>query len=114
MSNRSAYSSRIPIAYAASVFALFVWIYVVRGVREMGLYLALLWLNLPASLLVVPWGEKLALASCYPAGGPWHVWGTQAAAVVANTAMIALCLGLSRVTCTFMLRRDRPFPLRRN
>lgn len=88
-------SSRVTlVVYAGAVLAAFVWAYVVAQVREMGLYLLLLWLNLPASLVVLPMSERLASVAGFALGGAAHVCATQVAALAANGVLLSLALWL--------------------
>jgi hypothetical protein len=74
--------------YLAIVAITFVVAYVVMGVREMALYLTLTVLNLPASLVVVPYMESFAQGTGWTLGSPVHVWLTQLICMAVNALFI--------------------------
>jgi hypothetical protein len=74
--------------YLAIVAITFVVAYVVMGVREMALYLTLTVLNLPASLVVVPYLESFAQGAGWTLGSPVHVWITQLVCMAINGLLI--------------------------
>jgi len=76
--------SKILLRYVAPVFALFLISYLFLGVRESRLYLVLMGLNLPASLVVIPAIEELAIALSWTLGGSVHVWLSQLICMAAN------------------------------
>jgi hypothetical protein len=100
----------ILLFYAGAVAAIFLWAYAVAQVREMGLYLLILWLNLPASLVVVPVSEQLASAAGLALGGPAHVWATQVASLAANGALISLAIWLPHMLVVRLRRGHKPGP----
>ena len=84
------------LAYIALVVLAFLAVYLALGVREMGLYLSLMVLNLPASVFVLPLVERLALALGWTLGAAPHVWATQVAAMLTNLAFLTAAARLAR------------------
>ena len=79
---------RTVAAYAGVVALIFFAAYVVLGTREMGLYVVLMLLNLPASVAVVPYMESFAQAQGWELGHPLHVWSTQLACLAVNEVLL--------------------------
>ena len=74
--------------YTGMVAIIFVAAYVVFGVREMALYLVLMLVNLPASVVVVPYMESFSLGRGWTLGHPLHVWTTQLVCMAVNGVLI--------------------------
>lgn len=81
-------ASRAAIGYAGVAILAFVWLYVVTGVREMGLHLAMMALNLPSSVVLVPTVESLSLASGLTLGAAPHVILTELLCVTVNSLVV--------------------------
>lgn len=77
-------SLKILFGYLIIVGALFLGCYLLLGIRESRLYLLLMALNLPDSLVVVPGMEEVAMSLGWVIGGPTHVWVTQMTCMVVN------------------------------
>jgi hypothetical protein len=77
-------SHKILFGYLLIVGVLFSAFYLLLGVRESRLYLLLMALNLPDSLVVVPGMEEFAMALGWVIGGATHVWVTQVTCMVVN------------------------------
>ena len=94
------------VVYLAIVAAIFLTAYIVFGVREMGIYVVLMLLNLPGSLAVVPYVESFAQAQGWELGGPLHIWTTQLACMAANGALVgALAIVVIRAWRAFRGQR---------
>src|SRR2546427_179427 len=68
---------KLVFGYLAIVSTIFLMGYVVLGFREMGLYLFLIALDLPSSLVVVPQMESLSESLGWVLGRPSHILPTQ-------------------------------------
>ena len=79
---------RTVVVYAAIVAVIFLTAYIFLGVREMGGYVVLMLLNLPASVAVVPFMESFAQVQGWELGSPLHVWTTQVACMALNGALV--------------------------
>jgi hypothetical protein len=79
---------RIVAWYLAIITITFVVAYLLIGVREMALYLTLTLVNLPASLIVVPYIESFARGAGWTLGSPVHVWITQLVCMAINGLFI--------------------------
>jgi hypothetical protein len=83
-------SRRKPVlGYLALVSIVFLAGYVILGIREMGLYLFLIAVNLPSSLAVVPQMESLSKSLGWILGHPVHILATQLARMAVNGALLA-------------------------
>lgn len=94
-------SRRIVFGYLIVTAVLFLLSYLFFSIRESRLYLFLMALNLPGSLVVVPGIEELALAVGWVIGGTLHVWITQLACMAVNGSFLA---GMIRIARKFQNR----------
>ena len=90
-------------AYLAVICLVFFVGYVLAGMREMGLYLFLIFVNLPGSLAVVPAMESLSEGLGWDLGHPAHVLTTQLLCMAVNGAFLAAVL----VVASGLWRRSR-------
>ncbi|SRR6266481_6960973 len=79
---------KVVLAYFATVSAIFMVGYFVLNIREMSLYLFLLALNLPSSLVAISQIEALATAVGLPLGHPTHVFATQLICMAINGMLL--------------------------
>ena len=79
---------KIVVVYLAMVGVAFVVGYLILGIREHGLWLLLMAINLPSSLAVEPEMAAISLALNWNLGVPMHVWTTQLACMVVNGAFL--------------------------
>ena|SRR5688500_6932982 len=79
---------RTVVVYLAIVAAIFLTAYMLLGVREMGMYVVLMLLNLPASVAVVPYIESFSQTPGWELGRPLHVWTTQLACMAVNGVLV--------------------------
>jgi len=86
---------KIVITYLALVSIVFLAGYVVSGIREMGLYLFLIFLNLPGSLAVVPQMESLSESFGWILGRPAHILSTQLLCMAVNGALLAAIMAIA-------------------
>ena len=77
-------AQKILFAYWIPLGTLFLICYFGLVVRESRLYLLLMVINLPGSLVVVPGVEEAAVFFGWPLGGTVHVWITQLACMAVN------------------------------
>ncbi|MBI1824247.1 MAG: hypothetical protein HYR80_09080 [Nitrospirae bacterium] len=84
--NKNGY--KIIIGYLIIVGTLFLGSYLLYGIRESRLYLLLMVINLPDSLVIVPGMEEVAMVLGWVIGGPPHVWATQIACMVVNGILL--------------------------
>jgi uncharacterized transporter YbjL len=91
------------ILYAVADLLVFAVGYYVLKIREMGLYLFLVVVGLPASCAVVPFSESVARQFEWSLGGGPHVWVSIVACVLVNVAIIAA----SRTAALAWQRRKR-------
>jgi len=89
---RSNAATVVASVYLAIATLLFIWMYFIAGVREMGLYVGLMAVAFPSSAVVVPASEKAADALGWPLGGPAHVIATQIVCTVANAFLFWLAV----------------------
>ncbi len=93
---------KIVFGYLLVVSIIFLAGYVLFDVREMGLYLFLIFLNLPGSLAVVPQMETLSESFGWILGGPAHILTTQLVCMVVNgTLLIASAATASKLWRAF-------------
>jgi hypothetical protein len=79
---------RAVLVYAACNLVFFLFgVYALR-IREIGLYLYVLAVGVPASLFVVPASEYIAPALGWSAGSMPHVWFANLLACLCNCALI--------------------------
>ncbi len=83
--------------YLAVVSLIFLTGYVVLGIREMGLYLFLIAVNLPSSLAVVPQMESLSQSFGWVLGQPAHILATQLVCMAVNGALVAAIVAISSI-----------------
>ena len=105
MSHRAEF--RAVVVYAAIVAVIFITTYMVLGVREMGVHVVLMMLNLPASVAVVPYIESFAQAQEWELGGPLHVWTTQLACIGINAVLVGALTAVVIRTWRFLSRQRR-------
>lgn len=74
------------MVYLAVVASVFGGFYVGLGLRELGLAIFLVVLNLPASAVIVPMMERVGPS----AGSPTHVLSTQAVVMAVNGGLVFL------------------------
>jgi hypothetical protein len=98
---------RTVLVYLAIVAVIFLAAYIVLGVREMGIYVVLMLLNLPASVAVVPYMESFSLAQGWELGRPLHVWTTQLACMAVNTVVIGVLAAVVIRTWRFLRGQRR-------
>jgi hypothetical protein len=91
-------SRKITFGYLITIGALFLVSYLVFGLRESRLYLLLMAINLPASLVVVPGVEEISLAVGWVLGGPIDVWTTQLACMAVNGGFL---FGMAKIVRKF-------------
>jgi hypothetical protein len=75
---------KIVVGYLVAVSVAFFAGYLLLGIRELGLYLLLMAINLPASFVIVPGIEKVSLSMGWVLGAPVHVYSTQLSCMAAN------------------------------
>ncbi len=89
---------KLLLAYCASVGVISLFGFFVLNIREMGLYLFVLFLNLPGSIVVVPLMEQVSSDLGWVAGKTAHVIATQAVCILINaTFFIVLTAACSRI-----------------
>ena len=86
---------KLVFGYLAIVSTIFLMGYVVLGFREMGLYLFLIALDLPSSLVVVPQMESLSESLGWVLGRPSHILATQLACMAVNGALLAVIAAIA-------------------
>lgn len=79
---------KIVVAYLALVTIAFIVGYLILGIREHGLWLLLMAINLPASIAIEPEMETMSLAFNWDLGSPIHVLTTQLTYMVVNGAFL--------------------------
>ncbi len=79
---------KIVAGYLVMVTITFLLGYVVSGIREMGLYLFMLFINLPSSLVVDPQMERLSEWLGLILGQPTHILATQLVCMAVNGALL--------------------------
>lgn len=77
---------RWALIYLALVALVFLGFYVGLEVRELGLAILMVVLNLPASALIVPMMVNVGPS----AGSPTNVWSTQAVVMASNGVLVLL------------------------
>ena len=87
---------KIVFGYLITMGAVFLASYLLFGIRESRLYLLLMAINLPASLVIVPGMEEVSLALGWILGGPPHVWATQLACMTLNGSLLAGMVKIAR------------------
>jgi len=93
---------KLVLGYLALVGLVFLAGYVILGIREMGLYLFLVAVNLSSSLAVVPQMESLSKCLGVILGHPIHILATQLACMVVNGALVAAILPIvSKIVAVF-------------
>ena len=94
---------KIVVAYLALVTIAFIVGYLILGIREHGLWLLLMAINLPASIAIETEMEAMSLALNWDLGSPIHIWTTQLTYMVVNGAcLFALVFIVEKL---FSLRR---------
>ncbi len=86
---------KIVFGYLAIVSIIFLAGYVVFGIREMGLYLFLIFINLPISLVVVPQMESLSESLGWILGRPAHILATQLVCMAVNSALLTAIVAIA-------------------
>ncbi len=79
---------KIVLGYLAAVGVAFFTGYLFIGIRELGLYLLLMVINLPASFVIVPGMEKASQSLDWVLGAPTHVYSTQLSCMIVNGAFL--------------------------
>jgi hypothetical protein len=79
---------KIVVRYLALVAAAFVLGYGIFGIREHGLWILLMAINPPGSLVVEPQMAALASTLDWSLGAPLHVWTTQLVCMLVNGVVI--------------------------
>src|SRR5215475_3660066 len=93
---------KLVLGYLALVSIVFLAGYVILGIREMGLYLFLIAVNLPSSLAVVPQMESLSQSLGWILGHPVHILATQLACMAANGVLLAAIVAItSKIVAVF-------------
>lgn len=85
-----------PAVYLAATGTLFVVAYAFLGVRELGLYLLLGALDFPASLVTLPFSERMAGLLGADVGAPAHIIGLQLVSMALNGLLLHAGLRLFR------------------
>ena len=96
---------RLVLGYLAVVGMAFLAGYAVLDIRELGLYLFLMVLNLPGSVAVVPQMESFSQSVGWTLGDPLHIWATQLACMAVNGALFAFLLSVVFRLWGFFRRR---------
>ena len=96
---------RLVGTYAVSVLAIFVFGYVVLGIRELGLYFFLLILNLPISVALLPVSEHVSATLGIGAGSTVHVLGVQVVSLAFNAVLL---WGAARVFNRWLAKPIQP------
>ena len=86
---------KVVLGYLAIVSIVFLAGYVALGIRDMGLYLLLMAINLPSSLVVVPEMESLSERFGWALGRPAHIVATQLACMAVNGALLAAIVAIA-------------------
>ncbi len=98
---------KIVLGYLLIASVVFFAGYVVLGIREMGLYLFLVFMNLPGSLIVEPAMERLSESLGWILGGPVHILTPQLVCMVTNGALLITTVALtSKLRQSFRGGRD--------
>ena len=97
---------RTVAVYLAVVAAVFLIAYLLLGVREMGIYVVLMLLNLPASIAVVPNVETFAQTQGWELGRPLHIWTTQLSCMAVNAVLVG-ALAAVVIRAWRVLRKQR-------
>lgn len=85
---------KIVVGYLVAVGVAFFAGYFLFGIRELGLYVLLMAINLPASFVIVPGMENVSLALGWVLGAPVHVYATQIFCMAANGALLTALVRL--------------------
>jgi hypothetical protein len=93
---------KIVVGYFSAVGAVFLVGYVFLDIRELGLYLFLMAINFPGSLIVVPQMEAASLAVGLVLGKLPHILATQIICMVTNGLVL-----LALVTIGHQLQSGR-------
>src|SRR5713101_2982022 len=86
---------KLVLGYLAIVSVVFLAGYIVLGVREMDLYLLLMAVNLPSSVVVVPEMESLSESFGWVLGQPAHILATQLVCMSVNGAALAAIVAIA-------------------
>jgi hypothetical protein len=81
---------KIVLTYLITVSLVFFVSYLLLGVRELGLYLLLMAIDLPVSIAIVPGMEKVSLSLGWVLGAPIHVYSTQLICMALNGAFLTV------------------------
>ena len=93
---------KIVVGYLVLVGVAFVLGYAVFGIREHGLWILLMAINLPSSLAVEPQMVHIASSFNWSLGAPPHVWMTQLLSMIVNGLLLfALVTIISKLCRTF-------------
>jgi hypothetical protein len=87
---------RMVLGYLLVIGAVFIGSYLILGLRESRLYLFLMLINMPSSLVFVPGMEEVAMSLDWVLGGPAHVWATQLVCMAANGFLLASLIKVAR------------------
>ncbi len=79
---------KIVVGYLVAVGIAFFAGYLLLGIRELGLYVLLMAINLPASFVIVSGMENVSLALGLVLGAPVHIYATQIFCMAANGALL--------------------------
>ena len=86
---------KLVLGYLALVSIVFLAAYAILGIREMGLYVFFIAVNLPSSLAVVPQMESLSQSLGWILGHPVHILATQLAGVALNAVLLAVIVAMA-------------------
>lgn len=87
---------KIIIGYLVAMGVVFFSGYFLLGIRELGLYLLLMAINLPASFVIVPGMEKVSLSMGWVLGAPVHVYSTQLSCMAVNGVFLIVLIKILR------------------
>ena len=86
---------KIVFGYLSLVGIVFLAGYIIFNIREMGLYLFLIFINLPGSLAIVPMMESLSESFSWILGQPAHILATQLVCMAVNGALLAAIVAIA-------------------
>jgi type II secretory pathway component PulF len=102
---------KLVLGYLALVSIVFLAGYVILSIREMGLYLFLIAVNLPSSLAVVPQMAALSQSLGWILGSPAHILATQLACMAVNGVLLAAIVAIaSKIVAVFMRKTRSRLP----
>jgi hypothetical protein len=84
------------VVYLVFVSLAFIVAYGVMDVRELGLYLVLFMLNLPASAVVLPLSERLSTTAGWSSGSAAQVLLVQGMCMAVNAVLLAAVVRASK------------------